>query len=217
MKLFHVWIVLGIAGIIASIVFFTTHKSLLVLLMSLAMCSLTIAGVIRTTDNDKDQANFLRPVISSFLGCIIIGGYINVLAFSSGGWGNFLSITFYTGIFCIPVLALDKGAQETLGGLFGPGFRQVFSFSPDPNGCFINIIAGIFAIALSVCLGVLLMIISYILSTAMLLLEDVNSDVKLSSVLKSLNVSLFKKRTDPSNTSSSTSSSESEKDDGEWL
>ena len=54
MKIFYIWIALGIAEIIASIVLFVNHKSISVLILSLVMCSLTIAGVIRTTANNDE-------------------------------------------------------------------------------------------------------------------------------------------------------------------
>ena len=208
MKTFYIWIAFGIAGIIVSIMLFANHNNLFVLLLSLAMCSLTIAGVVRTTTTSEDQSTYLYPVITSFLGCIIVGGYFNALAYGLG----FFNTTFYTGILSIPILLLDKESKATMGSFFGDGFRQLFNFVPDAEGCFINVIVGMLVIVLSVCIGVLFMLISYINATAKLLRADVSVNENVSGFWKKLNVDLFPKNDNPSETESSENN-----DNGDWL
>lgn len=217
MKLFYTWVVLGIAGIIASIILFVKHGSVLVLILNIAMCILTIAGVIRTTMNEEDQQSYQRSIAISFLSCIILGGYFNFLAFSSGGWGNFFSITLYAGIFCIPVLLFDKDSRETLSEGFGDAFREMFNFSGINESCLIQFIVGIFVLVLVVCLGVLLMIGSYIRATATLLSASVNANENVADLvfscfdkIKSVNDSLTGKSQDE------TENSQTDSDD-DWL
>lgn len=208
MKIFYIWIALGIAGITASIMLFMNHKSISVLIISVIMCVLTIVGVIRTTTNAENQKTYLHPVITSFLGCIAIGGYFNALAFAKEGWSDFMGITFYTGLFCLPVLLLDKESKATMNSLLGDGFQRLFVFSGDMDGCLINLIVGIFCIIISVCIGVLFMLLSYITATVKLLRSDVAVDENISTIFKNL----FKTKNDEIETKSSVID-----EDGDWL
>ena len=209
MKIFYIWIALGIAEIIASIVLFVNHKSISVLILSLVMCSLTIAGVIRTTANNEDWKIYQRAVITSFIGCIIVGGYFHALVWPDS---NFFGVTFYTGILCLPVLLLDKESKTSINSLLGDCVKRMFVCSNSPDGCFVNIIVGLFGCVLSVCIGVLFMLISYAVATAKLLRANVDADNDLSSVLEKLNADLLKKHSDLPETESVSS-----KDDGDWL
>ena len=209
MNFFYIWIALGIAEIIASIVLFVNHKNISVLILSLVMCSLTIVGVIRTTANNEDWKIYQHSVITSFIGCIIVGGYFNALVWHGS---TFFGVTFYTGILCLPVLLLDKESRTSMNSLLGDCFQRIFIFSNNPDGCFVNILVGLFGCILSICIGVLFMLISYAVATAKLLRANVDANDDLSSVLKKLNADLFKKHSDLPETKSV-----SPKDDGNWL
>ena len=215
MKKFIFVIALGMAGVAASIIFFLNHKSCFVLILSLVMCLLTMACVIRAIINSETCEIYLSSAIISFLGFFVVGGYINTLTYLNGGWGNFFVVTFLTGIISLPVILVNKKSRDSIISLFGDGVRQMFTFSSEPEGCLANVLIGIFGIILTVCLGGILLFIMYITATCELLFADIGTDENIFTTLKKINVTLFKKHIDPSSTF--TSPSTAEKDDGEWL
>ena len=166
MKLIYCWIVAAIAETALFIYLFSFHKSIVVLSVSIALCLLTTAGVIRTTRTKEDRKNFSNSIALTLLGFIIFEAYLNILASIHTHRGATLNLSIYCGIFCALALLADK--KQKGDNWVKDTFRNAWcsmlgsSFSKFPEGCLVGFLMLTVISLLALLFSIPLFFISYI-------------------------------------------------------